>query len=136
LVAVGQPDLIAYSEDGGETWSAPINITAQVKDPAWRLLFCGPGHGLAMRDGTLVFPSQYRDENGTVRACSVFSSDHGLTWSFGSGVPTASPQTNENTVCELDDGRLLFSMRTPSGSNGQRACRSSHTWSIRAWIGI
>jgi hypothetical protein len=36
-------------------------------------------------------------------------------------VPTASPQTNENTACELDDGRLLFSMRTPSGSNGQRA---------------
>jgi hypothetical protein len=36
-------------------------------------------------------------------------------------VPTSSPQTNENTVCELDDGRLLFSMRTPSGSNGQRA---------------
>jgi hypothetical protein len=36
-------------------------------------------------------------------------------------VPTASPQTNENTVCELDDGRLLFTMRTPSGSNGQRA---------------
>ena len=24
-------------------------------------------------------------------------------------------------MCELDDGRLLFSMRTPSGSNGQRA---------------
>ena len=36
-------------------------------------------------------------------------------------MPTASPQTNENTVCELDDGRLLFSMRTPGGSNGQRA---------------
>ena len=74
-----------------------------------------------MRDGTLVFPSQYRDSSGTVRVCSVFSSDHGATWDFGSGVPTSSPQTNENTVCELDDGRLLFSMRTPSGSNGQRA---------------
>jgi sialidase-1 len=113
--------VLVKSEDGGDSWSAPINITTQVKDPAWRLLFCGPGHGLAMRDGTLVFPSQYRDASGTVRVCSVFSSDHGLTWDFGSGVPTASPQTNENTVCELDDGRLLFSMRTPSGSNGQRA---------------
>lgn len=113
--------VLVKSEDGGETWSAPINITAQVKDPAWRLLFCGPGHGLAMRDGTLVFPSQYRDESGTVRVCSVFSRDHGVTWDFGSGVPTSSPQTNENTVCELDDGRLLFSMRTPVGSNGQRA---------------
>lgn len=113
--------VLAKSDDGGITWSAPINITAQVKDPAWRLIFCGPGHGLAMRDGTLVFPSQYRDENGTVRACSVVSTDHGVTWRFGAGVPAASPQTNENTVCELDDGRLLYSMRTPSGSNGQRA---------------
>jgi lysophospholipase L1-like esterase len=114
--------VLAKSEDGGETWSAPINVTAAVKDnPNWRLIFQGPGHGVALRNGTLVFPSQYRDESGTVRVCSVFSTDHGATWDFGSGVPTSSPQTNENTVCELDDGRLLFSMRTPSGSNGQRA---------------
>jgi lysophospholipase L1-like esterase len=114
--------VLTKSEDGGVTWSAPINVTAAVKDnPNWRLIFQGPGHGLAMRNGTLVFPSQYRDESGTVRVCSVFSTDHGATWDFGSGVPTSSPQTNENTVCELDDGRLLFSMRTPSGSNGQRA---------------
>lgn len=114
--------VLVKSEDGGETWSDIINVTSEVKDdPDWRLIFQGPGHGLAMRDGTLVFPSQYRDANGTVRSCSVYSDDHGETWDFGSGVPTASPQTNENTVCELDDGRLLFSMRTPSGSNGQRA---------------
>ncbi|BCX46164.1 G-D-S-L family lipolytic protein [Haloferula helveola] len=114
--------VLTKSTDGGATWSAPINITVPVKDdPNWRLIFQGPGHGLAMRDGTLVFPSQYRDASGTVRVCSVFSTDHGATWDFGSGVPTSSPQTNENTVCELDDGRLLFSMRTPAGSNGQRA---------------
>ncbi len=114
--------VLTKSDDGGDTWSAPINVTAAVKDdPNWRLIFQGPGHGLALRDGTLVFPSQYRDSTGTVRVCSVFSSDHGATWDFGSGVPTASPETNENTACELDDGRLLFSMRTPSGSNGQRA---------------
>jgi sialidase-1 len=114
--------VLTKSTDGGLTWSAPINITTAVKDDTnWRLIFQGPGHGLALRNGTLVFPSQYRDSTGTVRVCSVFSSDHGATWDFGSGVPASSPQTNENTVCELDDGRLLFSMRTPSGSNGQRA---------------
>ncbi len=114
--------VLAKSTDGGASWSAPLNVTAAVKDdPGWRLIFQGPGHGLVLRDGTLVFPSQYRDSAGTVRVCSVFSTDHGETWDFGSGVPTASPQTNENTVCELDDGRLLFSMRTPAGSNGQRA---------------
>ena len=74
-----------------------------------------------MRDGTLVFPSQRINASGVVQSCSVFSTDHGVTWDFGSTVPETSPQTNENTACELDDGRLLFSMRTPSGSNGQRA---------------
>ena len=114
--------VLTKSTDGGTTWSAPINITAAVKDDVnWHLVFQGPGHGIALRNGTLVFPSQYRDAAGTVRSCSVFSSDHGATWDFGSAVNTSSPQTNENTVCELDDGRLLFSMRTPSGSNGQRA---------------
>lgn len=119
--------VLTKSTDGGTTWSAPINITADIKHPNWNLLFQGPGHGLAMRDGTLVFPSQLRDgtiENdgiNQVRACSVFSTDHGATWQFGSVVPTTDPEQNENTVCELDDGRLLFSCRTPVGSNGERA---------------
>ena len=114
--------VLLKSEDGGDTWSAPINITVDVKDDTnWRLVFQGPGHGFAMRDGTLVFPSQRINASGVVQSCSVFSTDHGVTWDFGSTVPETSPQTNENTACELDDGRLLFSMRTPSGSNGQRA---------------
>lgn len=113
--------VLVKSTDGGDTWSEPINITAQVKDSAWRLLFVGPGRGIAMRDGTLVFPSQMRREDGVVRMCFVFSRDHGVTWQFGSVIPETSPQTNENELLELDDGRLLFSARTPSGSNGQRA---------------
>jgi sialidase-1 len=113
--------VLVKSTDGGNTWSAPINITAQVKDPAWRLLFVGPGHGITLRDGTLVFPSQMRRDDGLVRMCFVFSRDQGSTWQFGSVIPDTSPQTNENEFLELDDGRLLFSGRTPSGSNGQRA---------------
>ncbi len=114
--------VLTKSTDGGLTWSPPINITVAVKDDTnWRLVFQGPGHGFAMRDGTLVFPSQRINASGVVQSCSVFSSDHGVTWDFGSTVPATSPQTNENTACELDDGRLLFSMRTPGGSNGQRA---------------
>jgi hypothetical protein len=113
--------VLTKSTDGGTTWSAPINITAQVKDPAWNLLFCGPGHGITLRDGTLVFPSQMRRSDGLVRMCFVFSRDQGASWQFGSVIPDTSPQTNENELLELDDGRLLFSARTPSGSNGQRA---------------
>lgn len=147
--------VLTKSTDGGDTWSPPINITTNhaidpdwhlLWDPAWsepippasgvikeesawNLIYQGPGHGLAMRDGTLVFPSQYRDgafddgndTSNQVRSCSIFSADNGATWEFGSAVPSTNPQTNEMTLCELDDGRLLFSCRTPSGSNGQRA---------------
>ena len=77
--------VLTKSTDGGDTWSAPINVTVDVKDdPGWRLIYQGPGHGLVMRDGTLVFPSQYRDSTGRVRSCSVFSTDNGATWDFGS----------------------------------------------------
>ncbi|MBK1826898.1 sialate O-acetylesterase [Haloferula rosea] len=120
--------VLTKSTDGGDTWSAPINITVDVKEePNWNLIFQGPGHGLVMRDGTLVFPSQYRDGNlvgdgiNQVRSCSIFSTDGGKTWSFGSAVPSTTVQTNEMTLCELDDGRILFSCRTPSGGNGLRA---------------
>ena len=36
-----------------------MNITEQVKDPSWYFLLQGPGRGISMEDGTLVFASQY-----------------------------------------------------------------------------
>lgn len=110
--------VLTKSSDGGDTWSAPINITADVKEnPDWHFLSNAPGHGLVMRDGTLVFPSQRRDGdvandgNNQMTACSVYSSDHGATWHFGSGLPEIGMENNENTVCELDSGELLFTCR-------------------------
>lgn len=48
--------MLVKSEDDGKTWSEPINITSQVKDPSWYFLLQGPGRGITMQDGTLVFP--------------------------------------------------------------------------------
>lgn len=53
--------VLAKSTDDGKTWSAPINITEQVKDPSWYFLLQGPGRGITMSDGTLVFPTQFID---------------------------------------------------------------------------
>lgn len=50
--------------DDGLTWSAPVNITAQTKQKDWWLYAPAPGHGITLKDGTLVFPTQGRDLNG------------------------------------------------------------------------
>lgn len=60
------------SDDDGLTWSAAINLTAQVKDPRGRLCFDGPGAGIQLRDGTLVLPAQYRDSNAEAIPHSCF----------------------------------------------------------------
>ena len=60
--------VLTKSTDDGQTWSAPINITSQVKDASWRFLLQGPGRGIAMHDGTLVFPIQFIDSVGVPSA--------------------------------------------------------------------
>src|SRR5690554_5766318 len=72
--------MLVKSEDDGLTWSEPINITRQIKKPEWRLFFNGPGSGITMKDGTLVFAAQYRDAEGMPHSTIVYSKDQGETW--------------------------------------------------------
>lgn len=119
--------MLTKSEDDGITWSQPINITSQIKDPKWYLLLQGPGKGITMRDGTLVFPAQFKDENEMPHATIIYSKDRGETWEIGQG---AKPNTTEAQVVELDDGRLMLNMRDNRG--GSRSIYTSsnmgETW--------
>lgn len=113
--------VLVKSNDDGITWSDPINITQQVKDPAWRLCFNGPGNGIQLKDNTLVFPAQFRDETGMPHSCFIASRDGGETWQISpAAIPTAIP-TSESAVVQLADGSLLLSMRNESKAG------------IRAW---
>lgn len=109
--------LLVKSTDDGLTWSKPINITEQIKDPAWQLLLQGPGRGITTHDGTLVFPAQFKAEIGeraidggkyTCHSTIVFSRDGGNTWNIGCG---AKSNTTEAQVVELSDGSLMLNMR-------------------------
>ncbi len=109
--------MLAKSTDDGLTWSAPINITEQVKDPAWQLLLQGPGRGICTTDGTLVFPAQFKANIGekaldggqfTCHSTVVYSKDQGKTWHIGKGAKT---NTTEAQVVELPDGSLMLNMR-------------------------
>lgn len=109
--------MLAKSVDDGITWSYPVNITGQIKDPAWQLLLQGPGRGITMKDGTLIFPAQFKKDIGikaidggqyTCHSTIIYSKDSGKTWQIGSG---AKSNTTEAQVVELADGTLMLNMR-------------------------
>jgi sialidase-1 len=104
--------VIVESSDDGLTWSAPFSITPQVKNPAWKLFFNGPGNGMVMNDGKLVFAAQYWDSAGMPYSTIVYSSDHGKIWQRGTG---AKSNTTESQVVETKDGVLMLSMRDNRG---------------------
>lgn len=108
--------MIVSSEDDGLTWSAPKNITQPLKDPSWHLFLAGPGMGITMKDGTLVFAAQFKDADKVPHSTIIHSRDRGQSWSIGKG---ARSNTTESQVAELSDGSLMLNMRDDRG--GSRA---------------
>jgi sialidase-1 len=104
--------VISESSDDGVTWSKPVSITPQVKDPAWKLFFQGPGNGMVMKDGKLVFAAQYWDAAHMPHATIIYSDDHGKSWKRGTG---AKWNTTEAQVVETTPGTLMLSMRDNRG---------------------
>jgi sialidase-1 len=97
------------STDHGDTWSAPVEITAAVKRPTWTWYATGPGIGIQTRAGRLVIPANHAEAGtGIHRSHLIYSDDGGGTWTIG-GI--SEPGTNESQVVELSDGRLMLNMR-------------------------
>jgi sialidase-1 len=106
--------VLVSSADDGKTWSQPSSITPQVKNPAWHLFFNGPGNGMVMQDGKLVFPAQYWDEKGMPHSTIIYSTDHGKSWKGSIHGPKAN--TTESQVVETTPGTLMLNMRDNRGS--------------------
>lgn len=104
------------SNDDGKTWSEPINLTEQVKLPEWHFLLQGPGRGITMRDGTLVFPIQFIDKARIPHSGVMYSKDRGQSWRIHRG---ARENTTEAQVVEVRPGELMLNMRDNRG--GSRA---------------
>ena len=125
--------LITKSTDDGLTWSFPDNITGKTKRPEWWLFAPAPGQGITLADGTLVFPTQGRDEKGTAFSNITYSKDHGKTWM------TSNPAYLNVTECnaaQLSDGTVMLNMRDNRNRgnkevNGRRICTTTdlgETW--------
>lgn len=121
--------VMAYSDDDGRTWSSPINITDQVKHPDWNFVLQGPGRGIAMQDGTLVFPFQHHEGKDKMPSAGIiYSKDHGRTWHLHNW---ARENTTEAQVVELPSGELMLNMRDNRG--GSRAVSTTSDLG-RTWV--
>ena len=116
--------LIVKSTDEGKTWSEPINLTKICKKEEWWLWAPGPGHGITLNDGTLVFPTQGRDKNGRPFSNITYSKDGGVNWHTSAAADTGS--TTESMAVQLSNGDIMLNMRanenaTRKGDNNGRA---------------
>ncbi|WP_349318608.1 sialidase family protein [Chitinophaga sp. MM2321] len=108
---------VLSSSDDGASWSAPREITSDVKKNNWNWYATGPVNGIQIKKGKykgrLVVPCDHID-NETMRYFShaIYSDDGGNNWKLGGIVP--KDQVNECTVAELSNGTLMLNMRNNS----------------------
>ncbi|MBW3086880.1 Sialidase [Austwickia sp. TVS 96-490-7B] len=123
---------VSRSDDDGQTWTHQT-ITAQITpDPTWRSRFATSGNGIQLRYGAhagrLVQQFTIIDGGKNQRAVSVYSDDHGATWTAGAAVGTGM---DENKVVELSDGRLMMNSRDSARSGYRKIAYSQDggaTW--------
>ena len=126
------PELrLLHSSDGGVSWISEGAPTLQVELKEGDRLAPGPGRGISMADGTLIFPVQRIDPAagrpgipsyqegvhtaGDASAAGVMvSEDGGATWQIHGW---AKSGTTESQVVESSPGVLMLSMRdnAPTG---------------------
>ena len=139
---------LTYSDDNGETWSNPVNISGMVKEDWMKFCGTGPGFGIEIQNGEhagrLVFPIYYTNNSGFQSSACIYSDDGGVTWQRGmspndarggdygdSENPNFSQQLTESQIIELNSGNLLQFMRNTGGSGLVAVSRSTDggaTW--------
>jgi sialidase-1 len=129
--------LVSTSDDDGLSWSAPRDLTADVRPEHWLRYWTGPGHGIQLRHGPhagrLVVPSYHLEPHRAgghdiCRSHMVYSDDGGATWLVGKGTQLG-PEIDEVAfeagwwpkgfvwsgcecqAAELHDGELYLTVR-------------------------
>lgn len=119
-----------YSDDEGETWSKPLDITETVMEDHWTWNAVGPVHAIQLKTGKykgrIVFPCDLKTAAGGNRdnlfSYVIYSDDNCKTFQKSEIIPYG----NESTVVELSDGRLHLDMRNANSPafEGGVACRA------------
>ncbi len=128
---------VVRSDDDGLSWSAPEEITTQVKRYEARSIAGGPGIGIQKRyspnAGRIIIPFN-QGISGAWDVYAAYSDDGGDTWAYGAHAnPDQSPgQGNEVQMIELSDGRLMLNARSVGGTQHRKVAHSNDgglTWS-------
>lgn len=124
---------LTYSDDDGATWSQPKDLTPEVKEDWMYFMGTGPGTGLKLENGDLVFPIYTTNKNlGPSQSTGMIgSSDNGETWSnyesvndgrIVDGQVLSAETLNSNNyinteaqVVQLNNGDLKMFSRNLSG---------------------
>lgn len=142
----------ASSTDGGQTWSAPVNITTQVhrlNQPAvnpdynfkenWRAYANTPGHAMQFGSGKYkgrIYIAANHSEGDPKKdfsdyfAHGYYSDDHGKTFKLAQSLNIAG--SNESQATQVDKNELYFNSRNQKGNPKNRIAAYStdggETW--------
>ncbi|CQR47170.1 Sialidase A precursor [Paraliobacillus sp. PM-2] len=126
---------IIRSDDDGLTWSDPIDLNTQVKEPWMAFIGAGPGRGLQLKEGKhkgrLLFPIYYSNKHRKMSCALIYSDDHGVTWkrsespndgrAFNGVTLDAETLSEKNSdltesqIVEMPNGDIHVYMRNHSG---------------------
>ena len=105
---------VMSSEDDGNSWSEPTEITKDVKKDNWTWYATGPVHGIQIQNGShkgrMIIPCDHiESKSKKYYSHIIFSDDGGNSWEIGGITP--QNYVNECTVAEINKGKLLLNMR-------------------------
>lgn len=121
---------LTHSDNNGETWTNPVDITPQVKADWMMFIGTGPGVGIQLKNGNLMLPIYYTNQFGKQSAAVIVSEDNGITWKRGES-PTDSYlravggsktlnhsdyETTESQIVELNNGQIKMFSRNMMGN--------------------
>ncbi len=108
--------MLVKSDDDGKTWSEPINITEQVKDPSWYFLLQGRVEVYRWMMVRWYLPASISEViEFPMQVLSIVKTME-KTWHISS---LARTNTTESQVAEIEPGVLMLNMRDNRG--GSRA---------------
>ncbi len=125
------------SDDHGESWRPPRDITRQTRRESATSVASGPGLGIQLQSqkyrGRIVMPMN-EGPYGAWQVYAVFSDDGGESWQMGEPAPAGDQPgfANEVQMVELTSGSLLLNARNMGGKACRKQARSEDggmTWS-------